>query len=206
MADKVDIDELDQLEREATAGPWGWDLREDDGAKYQSLFAVGSGNPDVGKAIVSTYHCPGYYAPPQPFAPNGELVPPRDGKREDATLICALRNAWPSISSELRELRAKVSATENELCALRDFWPKVNAELQELRAKLAEAEQDAVLFDDVIARCRETFEDLPRSVQLALTYTVADKIPGRPRKAGIRTNRERRAGRGGPAKMEDDGK
>ena len=113
MSDKVDIEELDRLEREATKGPWEEQEITDGFAIDEEPFVVSRG-------IFGLNH--------------GEDFELFD--KSDVALICALRNAWPSISAELRELRDEVEKQKNLNSQLMGKIFAVKPELIELRARL----------------------------------------------------------------------
>lgn len=83
----VDIDHLDALEAKATKGPW---------KRHKLSVNV----VDItGGTIVVNHDCH-----PDDSMDRDVL----DAMRADADLIPALRNAYPAIARELRELRAEV--------------------------------------------------------------------------------------------------
>jgi hypothetical protein len=103
---RVNLEEIRAKAAAATPGPWNWEAREENGAKFQSVLAVGMDNPKRGAAIVQTYHREGEYFPPNPFAPHGHLIPPRDGTQADAAYIAALSpDVALAMCAELAERR-----------------------------------------------------------------------------------------------------
>jgi len=118
--------EAAELAERATPGPWSFDAFDEehsrDGTRYQCIQAVGGENPACGQAVAETYHQKGYYAEPGPLCPDGELVPNRNGRIEDARFIIACHpdnvRAW---KAEMDRLRADLIAIAQAPFPLHDY-------------------------------------------------------------------------------------
>lgn len=111
LTDK-ELAELEQLEREATPGPWVF--RDDSCGEYRVL------NQDCKLVFNKDFD-----------DLRRHLMPPHE---EDARLFVAARNALPSLLAEVRELRAAVAAEARinvaqlgELYELRAFKAQIKA-------------------------------------------------------------------------------